>query len=151
MFSVSRRESKEGKIKEKYILNEGPKNSAAPSNLSLLDYVAIHAGNDNETDTEDEEYEPISGSAYQRSQYGYLPRFPRMKMLQMYLWQLVYGSEEDAVKYRKEHDFEAKEDGDPDSNEWRYEGFGWLTELVKLPSNRHGPGNRYILIDQDNL
>ncbi len=120
--------------------------SPAPNNMSLMDYVDVSRGHETETDTEDEEYEPVNGSAYQRSQYGYLPRFPRLKMLHMYLWQLVYGNQEDAASCRKELDNGNYGGNGKEKDDWRYERYDWLTELVKLPSNRHGAGRELDLL-----
>ncbi len=107
--------------------------------MSLLDYVSINNGNEPETDTDDEEYEPVQGTAHQRTQYGYLPRFPRLKTLQMYLWQLVYGTHEDAVKCAEAHVLDNTADAGKLAD-WKLEKYDWLTELVKLPPNRNGVG-----------
>eukprot|EP00794_Sanderia_malayensis_P004613 gene4613-5219_t len=132
---VSRREIKEGKGRENFLKKER-------DGQSLLDYVGVSQESPpTESDTDDEDYEPVHGTSYQRMQYGYLPRFPRMKMLQLYLWQLVYGNRADAERCQNEHDHEIKSDSHYDEkNDWRFDKYDWLTELTELPANRQGAG-----------
>ena len=90
-----------------------------------------------QTDTDDEEYKPVIGTAFQRQQYGHMPRFPRIQMLHVYLWQLVYGTREDAAMCADAIAQQREED----AMEFKAEHYGWLTHLEQLPANRFGRGD----------
>ena len=140
-FSVERRLVKRGEKKSHYIANRGTEDIDAPNNTNLADFVnnSLSAENNIDTDTEDEEYEPVIGAGYQRPQYGYLPRFPRIKMLQFFLWWLVYGKKGEVVASNAEAEERAEmEEIENDLNVNRFE---WLSELQDLPPNRLGKGN----------
>ena len=143
-FSVERRLVKRGEKKSHYIANRGTEDITAPNNLNLADFVnnSQSAENDIDTDTEDEEYEPVTGAGYQRPQYGYLPRFPRIKMLQFFLWWLVYGKRGDAV-VRKAETTEHVEMEEIE-NYLNVNRFEWLSELQELPQSRLGKGNHTL-------
>ena len=93
--------------------------------------------NNEQTDTEDEEYEPITGSSYQRQQYGYMPRFPRIQILHVYLWQLVYGTNEDTALCTGGTAQQPEED----DADFRPEHYGWLKHLKQLPVGTFAKGN----------
>ena len=104
--------------------------------MPLLEILNQNETADNDlSDTDEEEYEPVSGTASQRHQYGYLPRFPRLQVLHVYLWQLAYGTSEDAARCASA---QQRED---DTIDFRQEHYGWLTHLETLPVNRLGEGN----------
>lgn len=140
-ISVERRLVKRGEKKSHYIANRGTDDITAPNNTNLADFVnsSQPAENDIDTDTEDEEYEAVTGAGYQRPQYGHLPRFPRIKMLQFFLWWLVYGERGEAVASNDE----AKERTEIEEieNELNVNRFEWLSELQDLPQSRLGKGN----------
>ena len=93
------------------------------------------------SDTDEEEYEPVSGTSFQRHQYGYLPRFRRLQILHVYLWQLAYGTSEDAALCADA----AAQQREEDAVDFRQEHYGWLTHLQTLPVNRFGEGNLAML------
>ena len=143
-FSVERRLVKRGEKKSHYVANRGTEDITPPNNTNLADFVntSQSAENSIDTDTDNEEYEPVTGAGYQRPQYGYLPRFPRIKMLQFFLWWLVYGKRGDAVVSKAETDERVEvEEIENDLNVNRFE---WLSELQDLPQSRLGKGN-YII------
>ena len=132
LFSVEKRQMRGNKKLQK---DAKPTKSTSTHHASLLDFINENEAVSNEqSDTADEEYEPITGSAYQRHQYGYMPRFQRLQILHVYLWQLVYGTSEDAALCAGTQQIHGN------STDLRKEHYGWLTHLQQLPVHRLGKG-----------
>lgn len=58
-------------------------------------------------------------------------------MLHVYLWQLVYGTREDAALCT---DTSTSQKIEEEALEFRKEHYGWLPDLFHLPENRLGKG-----------
>ena len=132
LFSVEKRQMRDNKKLQK---DAKSTKSTGSHHASLLDFINENeAISNDQSDTDDEEYEPVTGSAHQRHQYGYMPRFQRLQILHVYLWQQVYGTSEDAALCAAAQQIQGN------STDLRKEHYGWLTHLQQLPVHRLGKG-----------